>query len=183
MLEIRFHGRGGQGAKTAAIMIAEAFIRQGMHAQAFPEFGPERRGAPVRSFARASKEPILLHESISNPDIVVVLDDSLAESSEITEGLKKEGILIVNSSKENDFFKTHTGFSGKIISIDASKIANETIGNPIANTVMLGALASFTDVDFKSLKDVVLEYFTEKKGKDVAEKNAKAMEIAFNLKK
>ncbi len=179
MLEIRFHGRGGQGAKTAAIMVAEASIRQGLHAQAFPEFGPERRGAPVRSFARVSKEPILVHDSIENPDIVVVLDDSLAEIPDVAEGLKKEGILIVNSPKGNDFFKKHTGFNGKIVSIDAGKIANETVGSPIANTAMLGALAAVAKIDFETLKEIVKEDLMAKKGKEIAEKNAKAMEIAF----
>ncbi len=180
MLEIRFHGRGGQGARTAASIIAEAFIRQGMHAQAFPEFGPERRGAPVRSFARVSKEQIITHEAITNPNIVVVLDESLAELPDITEGLSNDGILLVNSSKENNFFKKLTGFKGKIKTIDANKIAIDVTGHPIANVVMLGALAALTEINFNYLKETASEHLGSKKDKTIAEKNIKAMEIAFS---
>jgi len=179
MLEIRFHGRGGHGVKTAALLLAEAFIKQGMNAQAFPEFGPERRGAPVKSFVRASKEQIMMHEPVENPNVVVVLDESLAESPEISEGLFQKGILLINSSKKQEFFKKQTRFDGKIYTIDANKIAIENIGHPVASTVMLGALAALVGIDFNALREVVLEYFTEKKDKVAAEKNIRAMEIAF----
>jgi len=182
MLEIRFHGRGGQGAKTAAVMLAEAFMKKGMHAQAFPEFGPERRGAPVKSFVRVSKEPITLHEEIKNPDFVVVLDESLAELDEIAEGLKENGTLLVNSAKQEDFFRKKN-FKGKVYAIDATKIAVESTGHAIANMAMLGALAALIEIDFNSLKEVVKEYFAEKKDRATAEKNIRAMEIAFRAVK
>lgn len=180
MLEIRFHGRGGHGAKTAAVIVAGAFLRQGMHAQAFPEFGPERRGAPVRSFVRASKEAITTHESVTNPDIAIVLDESLMELQDITEGLKSDGILLINSPKNPDFFKKH--FNGKIRTIDANRIAVENIGQPMANIVILGALASLTGINLDALKETVSNYLG-KKDKTIAEKNIRAMEIAFKLAK
>ncbi len=177
MLEIRFHGRGGHGVKTAAIVLAEAFLKKGKHVQAFPEFGPERRGAPVRSFARISDEKITTHEPIANPNFVVVLDESLIGLPEITEGLSPKGILIINSGQEPEHFKKT--FGGKVVAIDATRIAIDVIGKPIVNAVMLGALAGVIEENiFNELKE---EVYSTLKSKDekMAAANVKAMEIAY----
>jgi len=175
-IEIRFHGRGGQGAKTAAVMLAEAFIMQGRHAQAFPEFGPERRGAPVKSFVRASDSEITTHEPVIHPDYVVVIDESLMDLPEITEGISSEGILLVNSAHNPDFFKRK--FDGKIYTIDATKIAMDILEKNFSNTVMLGALAGLAGISLESLKQVAYGHFKEK-GEKTAEGNVRVMEIAF----
>jgi len=180
MIEIRFHGRGGQGAKTAAVMLAEAFLSLGKHVQAFPEFGPERRGAPVKSFVRASDTPITTHEPVTQPNFVVVIDESLMDLPEITEGLSEDKTLIINSRKNPDFFRKI--FSGKIYTIDATKIAVDVLGKNVANTVMLGALAAVANIPLEALKQIVYRHFKQKDEK-IAEDNVKAMEIAFKENK
>ena len=177
MLEIRFHGRGGHGVKTAAIILAEAFLKKGKHVQAFPEFGPERRGAPVKSFARISNEKITTHEPIENPDFVVILDDSLVDLPEIVEGISSKTIFIINSSKNSENFKKIT--KAKTFTIDAAKISMETIGKIVVNTVMLGALAGVMEENiFNELKEEVYNTLKSKDEK-IANQNVKAMEIAF----
>lgn len=177
MLEIRFHGRGGHGVKTSAIILAEAFLKRGKHVQAFPEFGPERRGAPVKSFARISNEKITTHEPIENPDFVVILDDSLADLQEVAEGVSPKTIFIINSSKESNF-KNLPKATTHII--DAAKISIETIGKTVVNTVMLGALAGIMEENI--LNELKEEVYNTLKNKDekIANQNVKAMEIAFN---
>ncbi|MEN6616692.1 MAG: 2-oxoacid:acceptor oxidoreductase family protein, partial [Syntrophorhabdus sp.] len=139
MLEVRFHGRGGQGAVTSAEIIAQAAIKQGMRAQAFPSFGPERRGAPVQAFLRVSDKPIRLRSKVYKPDSVLILDPTLVASANPTAGLKDGGYVIINSNKSVDELKQT--FPGKnIIAVDATKIAKEELGVPITNTTMLGAL-------------------------------------------
>ena len=177
MLQIRFHGRGGHGVKTAAIILAEAFLKKGKQVQAFPEFGPERRGAPVKSFARVSNEKITTHEPIENPDFVVILDDSLVDLPEIVEGVSPKTVFIINSGKGAESFKKLS--RGKIYAIDAAKISMETIGKTVVNTVMLGALAGVMEENiFNELKE---EVYSTLKSKDekIANQNVKAMEIAF----
>ncbi len=130
MLEVRFHGRGGQGAVTSAEIIAQAAIKQGMNAQAFPSFGPERRGAPVQAFLRVSDKPIRLRSKVYKPDSVLILDPTLITSANPTAGLKKGGYIIINSNKSVEELKNT--FPGQnIIAVDASKIAREELGVPI----------------------------------------------------
>lgn len=141
MVEVRWHGRGGQGAKTAALLFADAALATGKYIQAFPEYGPERMGAPVQSFNRISEKPITLHCGITQPDFVVVLDPTLMDCVEVAEGLSQNGKIIVNTSfSAVDLAKRLKLASNQVFVIDASKIAQETIGLNIPNTPMLGAL-------------------------------------------
>jgi pyruvate ferredoxin oxidoreductase gamma subunit len=145
MIEVRFHGRGGQGAVTSAELIAQAAIRQGLFAQAFPSFGPERRGAPVQAFLRVSDKPIRLRSKVYNPDHVIILDPTLLGTVNCTDGLKPGGFVIINSNKPaGELKKVFSGYN--IAMVDASKIAKEELGVPITNTTMLGALVKATDV-------------------------------------
>jgi pyruvate ferredoxin oxidoreductase gamma subunit len=142
LVEIRWHGRGGQGAKTIAQLFAEAVISEGVYVQAFPEYGPERTGAPVKSFNRISNKPITLHCAVESPDYVVVLDDHLLETVSVAEGMKPTSVLLVNTkmSPEEVRNKLKLGEKIKIYTIDADKISLETIGKKIPNTPMMGAL-------------------------------------------
>lgn len=177
MLEVRFHGRGGQGAVTAAQILAIAAFHKGNQSQAFPRFGTERRGAPVEAFTRISKDKIYLRSAVYNPDIVIVLEPSLMNSVDVTKGLKKDGILIINSSKKQKIkkFKTYN--------IDATGISTEIFGRDIVNTPMLGALAAISDlVDIECINKGIEERFTARK-KDMIKKNQKAvMEVYKQLK-
>jgi pyruvate ferredoxin oxidoreductase gamma subunit len=154
--EIRWHGRGGQGVKTAALLFGDAALGEGLYIQAFPEYGPERMGAPVQSFNRLSDKPIVIHCGITNPHVVVVLDATLMGKVDVSAGLSKEGKLIVNSADPPAEIRHKLGLSGvKVFTIDASKISRETIGRDIPNTPMLGALVKVTElIPFeKMLKD------------------------------
>jgi pyruvate ferredoxin oxidoreductase gamma subunit len=140
-VEIRWHGRGGQGAKTAALLLGEAAMSLGKNIQAFPEYGAERMGAPVASFNRISSEPIRLHCSISNPNLVIVLDPTLMGSVDVTAGLDKNGAIIVNTTESAAAVRATLKLQGaKVYTVDASGISKETIGREIPNTPMLGAL-------------------------------------------
>jgi pyruvate ferredoxin oxidoreductase gamma subunit len=143
-VEVRWHGRGGQGVVTASELLAGAALAEGKYLQAFPEFGPERMGAPIRAFTRISDEPIEIHSHVYTPDVVVVLDPTLLNNPMITEGLSDEGKLIVNYSGTVDEVRKITKFMGRIYVVDATKIAVETIGRPIANTCCVGALVKVT---------------------------------------
>lgn len=157
IIEIRWHGRGGQGAKTAALLFADAAMSEGKYIQAFPEYGPERMGAPVQSFNRLSDEPITLHCAISNPRYVVVLDPTLISSVDVLAGVPDDGKIIINTGKKPDEIKEELKIKKiKVYTIDASKIAKETIGRDIPNTPMLGAMAKATGLlDFdRLLKDL-----------------------------
>ena len=141
LLEVRWHGRGGQGAKTAALLFAEAALATGKYVQAFPEYGPERMGAPVQSFNRLSDEPITLHCHIASPEIVVVLDPTLIGKVDVTGGLPEDGSIIINTPLKPDEMREKLGLKkGKVFTVDASKIAKECIGLEIPNTPMMGAL-------------------------------------------
>lgn len=141
MVEIRWHGRGGQGAKTAALLLADSAMSAGKFIQAFPEYGPERMGAPVQSFDRLSNEPITLHCGITSPDIVAVLDPTLMATVDVTAGLPDNGVIIINTASSPAEMRKEMGLSGKkIFTIDASGISKETLGREIPNTPMLGAL-------------------------------------------
>ncbi|MGQ9677860.1 MAG: 2-oxoacid:acceptor oxidoreductase family protein [bacterium] len=148
VLEIRWHGRGGQGAKTAALLFGEAALSTGKFIQAFPEYGPERMGAPVTAFNRLSDEPIYSHSGIKSPDIVVVLDPSLIEPARVVEGLKENGILLINTTESPDELRRRLNLpsSVEVYTVDASKIALETIGRDVPNTPMLGALVRVSGV-------------------------------------
>ncbi len=176
MLEVRLHGRGGQGAVTSAELLAEAAINEGKYAQAFPSFGPERRGAPVRAFIRVDGEPIRLRNEVEEPDVVVVLDPTLTAVVNVTEGLKQGGLVIVNTSKSAAQVKKEYGIQSRVATVNATGIASEVIGRPIANTTMLGALVKATGViNIESLREVFVHRF----GK-LGEKNFASCERAFN---
>ncbi|MCK4256440.1 2-oxoacid:acceptor oxidoreductase family protein [candidate division WOR-3 bacterium] len=150
--EIRWHGRGGQGAKTAALLFGDAAMATGKYIQAFPEYGPERMGAPVQAFNRLSDERIHIHSGIKNPDIVVVLDETLMKTQPVVKGLGKNGILLVNTkSTPEDIKKSYNLKDIKVYTIDASGISKEAIGKEIPNTPMLGALVRVSKIlDFDS---------------------------------
>ena len=184
MFEIRWHGRGGQGAKTAALLFGDAAVSTGKYIQAFPEYGPERMGAPVASFNRISSKPIRIHSGITNPDVVVVLDVSLIEQVNVLEGLEPEkGILIVNTSETPEEIKKKLNFNGKVYTVDATKISIETIGRDIPNTPMMGALVKVTGlIDINELlQDIRKKLEVKFRHKpEVIEGNLKAIERAYN---
>jgi pyruvate ferredoxin oxidoreductase gamma subunit len=168
--EIRVHGRGGQGAVTTAELIAVAAFKDGRFSQALPKFGPERRGSPVEAYCRLSDEFITLRTQVYEPDYVMVLDDSLTGTSDITQGLPKKGVILINSETKKSFgaFKTYT--------LNANKIANEILGRPIVNTVMLGAFAKATKlISLDSLLEAIGERFEGA----VREKNMLAVKRAY----
>lgn len=185
LTEIRWHGRGGQGAKTAALLFADAALAQGLYIQAFPEYGPERMGAPVAAFNRISSKPILLHSGVTNPDIVSVLDPTLVESVDVTEGIPENGVLMINTEKSPADIRKAFNIPAaiKVFTVDASKISIETIGREIPNTPMLGALIKATSVlDFKEMIEDMRKKLEKKfKSKpEVIEGNLKAIERAYN---
>ncbi|MDR1196394.1 MAG: 2-oxoacid:acceptor oxidoreductase family protein [Endomicrobium sp.] len=141
MIEVRWHGRGGQGAKTAALLFAEAVLATGKYIQAFPEYGPERMGAPVQSFNRISEDPITIHSGITNPQYVVILDPSLMDCVDVTDGIGTTGKVIVNTTfSAEEIAKQLMVDKSQVYVVNASHIAVETIGKNIPNTPMLGAL-------------------------------------------
>jgi len=184
IFEIRWHGRGGQGAKTAALLFGDAALSTGKYIQAFPEYGPERMGAPVQSFNRISSQPIRDHSNIENPDVVVVLDVTLVGQVDITKGLSPEkGVLIVNTPLEAEEIKKKLGYSGKVCTVDASRIAVETIGKDIPNTPMIGALARVTGLlDIEELLEHTRKKIEKKfrNRPEVIEGNINAIKRAYN---
>ncbi|AMM53883.1 pyruvate/ketoisovalerate ferredoxin oxidoreductase subunit gamma [Pyrococcus kukulkanii] len=177
MIEIRFHGRGGQGAVTAANILAEAAFLEGKYVQAFPFFGVERRGAPVTAFTRIDDKPIRIKTQIYEPDIVVVLDPSLLETVDVTAGLKDNGIVIINTEKsKEEVLEKLKKKPKKLALVDATTIALEVLGLPITNTAILGAVAKATGlVKVDSIKEAIKNTFSGELG----EKNAKAAQEAF----
>jgi len=146
-VEIRWHGRGGQGAKTAAGMVAEVAVSAGKHGQGAPEYGAEREGAPIKAYTRISEDVIKVHDAIYYPDIVIVLDETLIESESVTGGLAEDGILLVNTERSPEQVREELQMQGrKIYTVDATGIAIDEIGRPIPNTVMTAALAKVTGV-------------------------------------
>ena len=175
MIEIRVHGRGGQGAVTSTELIALAAINEGKYAQAFPSFGPERRGAPVMAFARISDAPIRTREKVYTPDIVVVLDPTILKIVDVTAGLKKNGMVVLNTAKDEKEVRKAFGIKAKMALVDATGIAMKHLGRPITNTTMLGALIRASGiVDIKSMKKPLKERFGR-----IAEKNLSAMNAAY----
>ena len=184
LVEIRWHGRGGQGAKTASLLLADAAFNTGKYIQGFPEYGPERMGAPITAYNRISDKPIRIHSNIYEPDYVVVVDDSLLESVDVTAGLKEDGAIVINTTKDADYLKTALkGYKGKIFTIDARKVSMETLGRYFPNTPMLAAIVKVSKVmDEKDFLDDMQGSFKHKFAKkpEVIEGNMKALEMALN---
>jgi 2-oxoacid:acceptor oxidoreductase gamma subunit (pyruvate/2-ketoisovalerate family) len=176
LLEVRWHGRGGLGAVTSAELVARAAISEGKYAQSFPSFGPERRGAPVLAFLRVSDEAIKSRTVIYKPDIVAVLDPGLLHAVDVTSGLKKNGKIIINSRKSPAELKSEFGFKWPVAAVDATKIARETIGLPITNTALIGAVLKVTEiVKMDSLVTQLQERFGRR-----ADANVEAMKRAYD---
>lgn len=147
MIEIRWHGRGGQGAKTASLLLAEAAFSTGRHIQGFPDYGPERMGAPIAAYNRISDKPITIHSNIYEPDYVVVVDETLLKTVDVTAGIKEGGAVVINTPKEPEELRgLLKGYSGKLYSIDARKISEEELGQNFPNTPMLGAIVKVSKV-------------------------------------
>jgi len=176
LLEVRWHGRGGLGAVTSAELVARAAVSEGKYAQSFPSFGPERRGAPVLAFLRVSDEFIRIRTAIYQPDIVAVLDPGLLYAVDVTSGLKDGGKIIINSKKSPDELKSEFGYKWPVAAVNATKIARETIGMPITNTAMIGALLKVTEiVEMDSLVAQLQERFGLR-----ARANIEAMKRAYH---
>lgn len=177
MWEIRLHGRGGQGAVTSAELLARAAIAKDKFAQAFPSFGPERRGAPVQAFVRVDDKRILKREKIYEPDIVMVLDPTLLDVVNVAEGLKQDGIVVVNSPKSNEELKEKYKWSN-VAAVNATKIALDILSVPITNTTMLGALLKASGIlESGDMEEVIMDRFGSKLGP----KNFKALSKAFEV--
>lgn len=183
LIEIRWHGRGGQGAKTASLLLADAAFNTGKYIQGFPEYGPERMGAPITAYNRISTKPITIHSNIYEPDYVVVVDDTLLEAVDVTAGLKDTGAIVINSSRDNEYIKERlNGYKGEIYKIDAKKISLETLGKYFPNTPMLAAIVKVSKVmtDEELLNDMQGSFkhkFAKKP--EVIEGNMKALEMAL----
>ena len=183
LIEIRWHGRGGQGAKTASLLLADAAFNTGRYIQGFPEYGPERMGAPITAYNRISTKPITIHSNIYEPDYVVVVDDTLLESVNVTAGLKDTGAIVINTTKDNDYIKSHLkDYKGEIYKIDARKISEEALGRYFPNTPMLAAIVKVSKVmsDEEFLNDMKGSFkhkFAKKP--EVIDGNMKALEVAL----
>ena len=183
LIEIRWHGRGGQGAKTASLLLADAAFNTGKYIQGFPEYGPERMGAPITAYNRISTKPITIHSNIYEPDYVVVVDDTLLESVNVTSGLKNTGAIIINTTKDSNYIKSKlNNYSGEIYTIDARKISMETLGKYFPNTPMLAAIVKISGVmsDAELLADMKSSFkhkFAKKP--EVIDGNMKALELAL----
>lgn len=183
MIEIRWHGRGGQGAKTASLLLADAAFNTGKYIQGFPEYGPERMGAPITAYNRISTSPIRMHSNIYEPDYVVVVDDSLLESVPVTNGLKETGAILINTTKTAEELKPLlNGYKGKIYTIDARKVSEEALGKYFPNTPMLAAIVKvsqiMTEQEFlDDMKGSFQHKFAKKP--EVIEGNMKALELAL----
>jgi pyruvate ferredoxin oxidoreductase gamma subunit len=175
MIEVRIHGRGGQGAVTSAELLALAAIEEGKYAQGFPSFGPERRGAPVVAFARVNDQTIRLRSKIYQPDVAVVLDPSLLKIVDPSQGLKNGGLLILNTNRSIEQIRTQFGYQVRLAAVDADLIAREELGLPIVNTTMLGALVRSTGI---VQLDSMVSPLKARFGRG-AERNLKALRRAF----
>ncbi len=146
-LEIRWHGRGGQGAKTAALLLADAAFKTGQYVQGFPEYGPERMGAPITAYNRISREPIRVHSNIYMPDLVVVVDETLLHSVDVTAGLKQNGAVIINTPKsKEEILPLLNGYQGRVYTVDARQISETTLGKNFPNSPMLAAVVAVSGV-------------------------------------
>ena len=183
LLEIRWHGRGGQGAKTGSQLLAEAALATGKYIQAFPEYGPERAGAPMKAFTRIAQEPIGLHCGVTNPDVVIVIDSTLLDAVDVIEGLDEEGILLVNTDQSPSTIRKKLKFNkGKVYTLDATKVALETLGLPMPNTPMLGALAKAVGiVSLETLEEKFKQKFLKKIGEEKTKGNIESIRRAYEI--
>jgi pyruvate ferredoxin oxidoreductase gamma subunit len=180
LTEIRWHGRGGQGVVTAGELLAETALDTGHYFQAFPDYGPERMGAPIRAFTRLSSDPITIHSQVEEPDVVLVLDPTLLGAVAVTEGLKEDGVLVVNSAMSPAEVREQLDFhAGKVFTVDASHIAIEEMGREITNTPMLGAFAAATGlVTVDALAHEVRDWFGAKLSQHAVDANVRALRRA-----
>lgn len=184
-VEIRWHGRGGQGAKTAALLLADVAFKTGKYVQGFPEYGPERMGAPITAYNRISSSPITVHSNIYEPDYVVVVDESLLESIDVTKGLKPEGAVIINTARSKEEIAVHLhGYSGAVYTVDAKEISMKALGKNYPNSPMLAATVAATNVmekdAFLSEMRASFEHKFAKKP-EVIDGNMLALELAFDV--
>lgn len=183
-IEIRWHGRGGQGAKTAALLLADVAFKTGRNVQGFPEYGPERMGAPITAYNRISEDVIRVHSNIYTPDYVVVVDETLLDSVDVTAGLKPEGAIIINTPKKREdvLDKLH-GYQGRVYTVDARRISVDTLGKNFPNSPMLAATVAVSKVMERDtfIQEMHASYqhkFAKKP--EVIEGNIKALEMAFD---
>lgn len=181
--EIRWHGRGGQGAKTAALLLADVAFQTGKYVQGFPEYGPERMGAPITAYNRISDTQIRVHSNIYEPQYVVVVDESLLEAVDVTKGLKKDGAILVNTAKsKEEIIPQLKGYEGKVYIIDAHKVSMETMGKYFPNTPLLAAIVKVAgimeeDIFLKEMRSSFNHKFASKP--EVIEGNMAALEMAM----
>ena len=184
-MEIRWHGRGGQGAKTAALLLADVAFKTGQYVQGFPEYGPERMGAPITAYNRIASEKIRVHSNIYTPDYVVVVDETLLESVDVTSGLKKNGAIIINTSKSREeIVNSLHGYQGSVYTVDAREISVSTLGRNFPNSPMLAAIVAVSGVmeRNKFMNEMRASYqhkFAKKP--EVIEGNLRALEMAFDV--
>jgi pyruvate ferredoxin oxidoreductase gamma subunit len=180
MTEIRWHGRGGQGVVTAGKLLAEAALDLGQYFQAFPDYGPERMGAPIRAFTRLSDGPIDVHSQIDSPDVVIVLDPTVMGPMDVTEGLGEDGTVIINTPETPEEVRARLDFQGgRVCTVDATRIAIEEMGREITNTPMLGAFARITGLfNLDELGAQIRHRFERKLSEKVIEANIRAMRRA-----
>lgn len=183
LTEIRWHGRGGQGAKTAALLLADVAFNMGKHVQGFPEYGPERMGAPITAYDRISDNPIRVHSNIYEPDFVVVVDETLLHTVDVTNGLKEDGAILINTLKDKEeIIPLLNGYKGKVFIINARKVCMETLGAYFPNTPMLAAIVKVSglmeeDVFLREMENSLKHKFAKKP--EVLEGNMKALKMAF----
>ena len=184
LIEIRWHGRGRQKKKTASLLLADAAFNTGKYIQGFPEYGPERMGAPITAYNRISDKPITIHSNIYEPDYVVVVDDTLLETVPVTAGLKNTGAIVINTTKNSEEIRgLLKGYEGKVYKIDARKISEEALGRYFPNTPMLAAIVKVSKVMsdeelLNNMKGSFKHKFAKKP--EVIEGNMKALEMALN---
>ena len=182
LTEIRWHGRAGQGIVTAGELLAEAALKEGKYFQAFPDYGPERMGAPIKAYTRISDEPIEVHYQILSPEVVVVVNPNLLGAVDVTEGLAEDGVVIVNTPETPQQIRTRLGLDGskKVFTVDATQIALDTLGRDIPATLMLGAIVRATGlVGLDNTIEVVREKLGAKLRDEVVESNVKALQRAY----
>lgn len=180
-LEVRWHGRGGQGVVTASRILAEAMLKEGKHFQAFPEYGPERMGAPVKAFNRVSDQPIRIHCGVTSPEIVIVVDPTLLGKVNVLEGLNEEGTLVANYEGSPEQLRELLGMTtGRVVTLNASHISREVLGREMVNTPMLGGLCKiFDQVSMESVLEGVKAQFGEKLRPEIIEKNMTCLKRAY----
>ncbi len=180
-MEICWHGRGGQGLVTANEILAETAIASGKYVKAFPEFGPERMGAPIRGFTRMSDEPVRIHSQVYEPDIVIIMDGTLVGKVDVTRGVKKDSIIVANYAGSPRELQDALGTENRCYTLDANRIAVEEIGKPMVNTVMLGALIKVSPlVGYDALEDRITVKFAGKLPDKVIVKNLSALKRGYN---